>query len=369
MKITLVHYWLESMRGGEKVLENIIDVFPNSGIITNYYNEKKISRHLLKRISKTSFIQDLPFVKLLYRHYLPLYPLALKRIKIKNSDLVISSESGPAKGIQVGDNIPHICYTHTPMRYIWDMQEEYFGKGMKRMFLQPVINYLRNWDYNSAQKLDCIIANSQYVKERIARFWKRESEVIYPPVDTNKFSISKNISEYYLIFGQSTKYKRHDIAVKAFNENKRQLIIIGEGEELPNLKSNAKKNITFLGRVEDNSLKKHLSKCKALIFPGIEDFGIVPVEAMASGRPVIAFDRGGAKETIIDKKTGLFFNEQTPKSLNKKIDEFESIAHSFDPGYIKKHSEKFDKEIFKNHFKKYVEDFVMNYKKNFLSNK
>ena len=363
MKITLVHYWLESMRGGEKVLENIIDIFPDSAIITNYYDEKNISRSLSKRISKTSFIQYLPFVKFLYRHYLPLYPLALNRIKVDNSDLVISSESGPAKGIQVRNNIPHICYTHTPMRYIWDMQEEYFGRGIKRVFLQPIINYLRNWDYNSAQNLDCIIANSHYVKERISKFWNKESVVIYPPVDTKKFAISKNINEYYLIFGQSTKYKRHDIAVKAFNENKKQLIIIGQGEEIPSLKSKAKDNITFLGRVEDSSMKKYLSECKALIFPGIEDFGIIPVEAMASGRPVIAFNRGGAKETIIDKKTGLFFEEQTPKSLNKKINEFESIAHNFNPNYIRKRSFKFDKEIFKNHFRNFVKNFMINHKK------
>jgi len=358
MNVILVHYWLNSMRGGEKVLEQMIDLFPETKIITNYYSKERISKSILEKIYKTSLINNLPFVEKFYRHYLPIYPFALKNIKVKSTDVVISSESGPAKGIQVPSDIPHICYTHTPMRYIWDLQSEYFGEGMKRKIIQPFINYLRKWDYNTAQKVDFFVANSHYVKNRISRFWGRDSKVIYPPVDTNSFSISNKINDYYLLFGQSTKYKRHDLAVKAFNENKKKLIVIGEGEELTYLKSISKNNISFLGRVNDKLMKNYLSRCRALIFPGIEDFGIIPVECMASGRPVIAFNKGGATETIINKKTGLFFDKQSPDSLNKKINDYELMEHKFDPIYIKNHSLKFDKKIFKQKFLKFINDSV-----------
>ncbi|MBA65643.1 MAG: glycosyl transferase [Candidatus Marinimicrobia bacterium] len=369
MKVFLVHYWLNSMRGGEKVLEQMIDLFPEAKIITNYYSNKRISKPILDRIYKTSLINNLPFVEKFYRHYLPIYPLALKNIKVKSADVVISSESGPAKGIQVPSHIPHICYTHTPMRYIWDMQSEYFGEGMKRKIIQPFINYLRKWDYNSAQRVDFFVANSHYVKKRIRRFWGRTSEVIYPPVDTKNFSISNTIDDYYLLFGQSTKYKRHDLAVKAFNENKKKLIVIGEGEELTYLKSISKNNISFLGRINNKLMKKYLSRCRALIFPGIEDFGIIPVECMASGRPVIAFNKGGATETIINKKTGLFFDKQSSDSLNQKINDFELIEHKFDPLYIKKHSLNFDKKIFKQKFLKFINNSIEFFINNDFSNK
>jgi len=351
------------MRGGEKVIESLTDIFPRAEIITNSYKKSNISNKLSKRITKTTFINKLPCASSLYQYYLPLYPTALKRIHINSVELVISSESGPAKGITVANNIPHLCYTHSPMRYIWDMQDEYFSTGIKRKILQPVINYLQRWDYSTAQKVDYIIANSNFIKKRIKKYWDRNAKVIYPPVNVNKFQINETINEHYLLFGQHVKYKKSELAVRAFNENKRKLVVMGGGEEVPYLKSIANNNIIFLDRVNDEVMKKYLSSCRALIFPGIEDFGIIPVEAMACGRPVIAYNAGGAMETVIEGETGLFFNSQTVNSLNKKIDDFEKIENHFIPDVIRNHALKFDKEIFKNHFKEYVDYCIADFKR------
>ena len=360
---TIVHYWLNRMRGGEKVIESLTVIFPRAEIITNSYKKSNISNKLSKRITKTTFINKLPCASSLYQYYLPLYPTALKRIHINSVELVISSESGPAKGITVANNIPHLCYTHSPMRYIWDMQDEYFGKGLKRKILQPFINYLQRWDYTTAQKVDYIIANSNFIKKRIKKYWNRSAEVIYPPVDVKKFKINNITNEHYLLFGQHVKYKKSELTIHAFNENKKKLVVMGGGEELPYLKSIANNNIIFLGKVEGDIMKKYLSGCRALIFPGIEDFGIIPLEAMACGRPVIAYNAGGAMETVIEEETGLFFNSQTVNSLNKKIDDFEIIENQFIPDVIRNHALKFDKKIFKNHFKEYVDYCIADFKR------
>ncbi len=352
---TIVHYWLNGMRGGEKVIESILDIFPNSEIITNVYIKDNISDKLSNRVKKTTLIQYLPKSLKFYQYYLPLYPLALSKIKINSVDLVISSESGPAKGINVSRKIPHICYTHTPMRYIWDMQDEYFGNGLKRKTIQPIINFLQKWDYSTAQKVDYIIANSNFVKDRIKRIWNRESVVIYPPVDTDIFKRNQTIDDFYLLFGQHVKYKKSELAIRVFNENSRKLIVMGGGEELPFLKSIAKDNIVFLGSVDDETKNKYLSSCRALIFPGVEDFGIIPVEAMACGRPVIAFNKGGATETVKNMVSGLFFDTQTEKSLDAVINKYESVEDQFIPDNIREYSIRFDRKVFQEKFKEYVE--------------
>ena len=308
-------------------------------------------------------INNLPNAKKLYQYYLPLYPLALKMIHINSGELVISSESGPAKGINVSNHIPHICYTHTPMRYIWDMQKDYFGAGIKRKFIQPIINYLQTWDYNTAQKVDYIIANSHYVKGRIKKVWNRNAIVIHPPVETKNITINEKIGEHYLLFGQHVKYKKSDLVIEAFNENGKKLIVMGGGEEIPYLKSFANNNITFLGRVDEETKEKYLSSCRALIFPGIEDFGIIPVEVMAHGRPVIAFNEGGAKETVKENISGLFFKYQTVRSLNEKIEHYESIEDQFVPLDIQRYSYKFDQYVFQKKFKDYVELCLVDFNK------
>jgi glycosyltransferase involved in cell wall biosynthesis len=364
---TIVHYWLNGMRGGEKVVESIIDIFPKSKIITNIYSEKNISEKISKRSVKTTFINNLPNARKLYQYYLPLYPLALKMIHIDSGELVISSESGPAKGINVSNHIPHICYTHTPMRYIWDMQKDYFGTGIKRKFIQPIINYLQTWDYNTAQKVDYIIANSHYVKGRIKKVWNRNSIVIHPPVETKNITINNNVEDHYLLFGEHVKYKNSELAIEAFNDNGKKLIVMGGGEQVPYLKSMAKDNISILGRVNEETKRKYLSTCRALIFPGIEDFGIIPVEAMAYGRPVIAFKEGGATETVNESISGLFFNNQTVRSLNGTINHFEKIENQFISENIQNYSHRFDKSVFQQKFKDYVNSCIEDFKKTDVS--
>jgi len=360
---TIVHYWLNGMRGGEKVIESILDIYPQSQLITNLFEKDKISKKIRDCNVKTTFINSLPFSSKYYQYYLPFYPSALSRLKVDTADFVISSESGPAKGINVANNIPHICYTHSPMRYIWDMQDEYFGVGYKRKLLQPVINYLQRWDYSTAQNVDYIIANSHYVKERIKRVWDRNALVINPPVETKNIILNENIGEHYLLFGQHVKYKKSELAIHAFNENRKKLVVMGGGEQVPFLKSKARDNIIFLGRVNEETKRKYLSTCRALIFPGIEDFGIIPVEAMAYGRPVIAFNEGGATETVIESISGLFFNNQTVNSLNVTIDKYETIEDEYVPENIQKYSYKFDKSVFQNKFKDYIEECLIDFQK------
>jgi len=367
LNTVIIHYWLKRMRGGEKVIESIVDIFPEADIITNLYSKNNISSKLSKRIKKTTFINQLPFASFFYQYYLPLYPTALKRIHIDSAELVVSSESGPAKGINVANNIPHICYTHSPMRYIWDMLDIYFGTGTKRKILQPAINYLQKWDYSTAQKVDYIIANSNFVKKRINKYWKRKSTVIYPPVDTNQFGISDNINENYLLFGEHVKYKKSELVVRAFNVNKKKLVVMGGGNKLQYLKSIANDNIIFLGRVNIDVMKKYLSSSRALIFPGIEDFGIIPVEAMACGRPVIAFNEGGATETVLENVTGLFFKYQTLDSLNDTLKQFENIESQFVPKNIQNYSHKFDKSVFQKKFKEYIDTCLVDFNKTGVS--
>lgn len=349
MKVAIVHYWLIKMRGGEKVLEAICEMFPHADIYTHVYNPDTISIKINQHKIITSFINKLPWANRLYQSYLPLMPFALKRLDLAGYDLVISSESGPAKGIVVDSGARHICYCHTPMRYIWDMYDEYRNNAgfVTRVFMSLFIRYLRKWDKETSKGVDEFIANSKFVQQRIKNIYGRESKVIYPPVSVEEFYISDVTEEYYLYAGELTQYKYPQLAIDAFNISGRKLIVIGEGGMEKELKSVAKSNIQFLGRQSFEQLKFYFSHCRALVFPGIEDFGIIPVEVMASGRPVIAFRDGGALETVVEFETGLFFNEQTPDSLNATIDEFEKNEDVYVPSNIRSVVERFSKERFK----------------------
>lgn len=352
---TIVHYWFNGIRGGEKVVEAILDLFTEKSLVSNIFTKDISLKAFNPHYKKATFINYLPFSNSMYQYYLPLYPLALRMINIKNSDLVISSESGPAKGIKVSKKIPHICYTHSPMRYVWDMRDEYFGIKMKRRIINPMLNYLQNWDIESARKLDYIVANSKFVRKRINKFWGRNAEVIYPPVDTQVGYLNPKVEDYFLLFGQHVKYKKSELAIRAFNQNGKKLIVMGTGEEIPYLKSIANGNIEFLGRVDERTKSNTLSSCRALIFPGIEDFGIIPVEAMSFGRPVIAYKRGGAEETVIDELSGMFFKQQTISSLNTAIKNFIGNETSFNPKNIQEHSFSFDKSKFLEKISHYIE--------------
>lgn len=350
MKVAIVHYWLVTMRGGEKVVESLCELYPQADIFTHVHIPEAISPTINRHKITTTFIQKLPLATTKYQSYLPLMPLALEQLDLREYDLIISSESGPAKGVLTRSDALHVCYCHTPMRYVWDMYFEYRAattSRLKKLLMLPLIHYLKMWDYISVGRVDYFIANSNFVAGRIAKHYRCTAEVIHPPVATLDFSPSTDHDDFYLVVGQLVNYKRIDIAVDAFNSLGKRLVIIGEGETLAELKRRAQPNIEILGRQPFSVIKDHLRKCRALIFPGVEDFGIVPVEAMACGKPVLAFKAGGALETVIDGVSGLFFDEQTSDSLIEVVQRFESIEITFDALRIAEHSHLFDKEIFK----------------------
>lgn len=352
MKVAIVHYWLVNMRGGEKVLEALCELYPEADIYTHVYDPRNISETIKRHHIKTSFIQRLPNAIAWYQNYLPLMPFALRFFNLKQYDLVISAESGPSKGMRLSKNALHICYCHSPMRYVWDLFDEYFRsvglfkKGMMLLCMKP----LRIWDRWTAKRVDQFIANSTTVQRRIRDCYGRESIVIHPPVDLEAFQISSKVDDYYLLFGQVIQYKRPDLAIKAFNASGRKLIVVGQGNMLNDLMKIAKPNIQFMGRLEDSQIQRLVSQCKALIFPGLEDFGIIPVEVMSSGRPVIAYGQGGVLDTVIDGQTGIFFSEQTVASLNAAIDKYEKTGDQFIPKNIQASTEKFSKAQFKTQF-------------------
>lgn len=361
MKVAIVHYWLINNRGGEKVLEALCELYPDADIYTHYYEaENFIGTVIAEHKITQTFISKLPFAKRFYQSYLPFMPLALEEIDLTGYDLIISSESGPAKGIIPPPGVAHICYCHSPMRYAWDMYHEYKSRAnfLKRYLMPLLMHYLRRWDQMSAMQVSHFVANSHFVAKRIKTYYGRTSEVIYPPVSFDEFSLASNVGDFYLLLGQLVSYKKADLAVKAFSASGRRLIVVGEGEQLRELQDLASSNIEIRGRLPFCEIKSLLASCRALIFPGVEDFGIVPLEAMASGRPVIAFNKGGALETIVDGKTGVFFNQQTVDSLNGAVELFEEKFVDFDSHFIRAHAEKFNKDRFKRQFERFANSAI-----------
>jgi glycosyltransferase involved in cell wall biosynthesis len=360
MKVALVHYWLVGMRGGERVLEALCRLFPDADIFTHVYDPDSVSPIIRSHRIRTTFIQGLPAAKRLYKGYLPFMPLALERLDLREYDLVISSESGPAKGVIPRPDAAHICYCHSPMRYAWDMRGDYLaGRSLPiRLAMEASLHYLRAWDTVSAARVDRFIANSAFTAARIRKYWRRDSEVVYPPVDIDRFSATGRDEGYYLWLGQLVAYKRPDLAADAFSGTGRRLVIAGKGEELAALKKRAGREIEFV-HPDDAEAARLLEGCRALVFPGIEDFGIVPVEAMAAGKPIIAYRAGGASETIIDRSTGIFFDEQSPAALRAAVDRLEADRSWVDPAAIRRHSELFRKERFNECLRRIVDDELL----------
>lgn len=354
--VALVHYWLDSYRGGEKVLEALCELFPEADIFTNVYVPEKIPPTIRQHNIETTFIQKLPLARRFSRNYLPFMPLALEQLDLSGYDLVISSESGPAKGVITGPDTLHICYCHSPMRYLWDQYSLYKKKCsfFRKILMAPVFHYLRQWDVLSANRVDRFVANSHFVSRRIRKYYRRNAEVIHPPVEVDRFRWDGEPEDYYLTIAGLVPYKRIDLIVDAFNENGRPLIIIGGGSEKANLQKRSGDNIQFFGHVSDDILDEKIERCKALVYAGVEDFGIVPVEAQAAGRPVIAFGRGGVLDTVIDGKTGIFFQEQSVTSFNNAIEEFEANEDQFDRWQIRRQAESFSREIFMDKIKSFI---------------
>ncbi|MFA7230797.1 MAG: glycosyltransferase [Victivallaceae bacterium] len=357
MKVALLHYWLTNIRGGEKVFLELCEMFPDADIFTHVISSEIKGTYFPARKVYTSFINNLAYAEKLYKNYMPLMFMATRTFDLTGYDLIISSESGPVKGIKKPE-ARHVCYCHTPMRYLWDMFDDYYKAAplYKKWAMKLLKNYLRQQDLLSAESVDAFIVNSEFVKERVKRIYNRDAKVIYPPVEVEFFQQRTNDfqNDCYLLAGELVQYKRPDIAIKAFNANGKKLVVAGAGEELNALKLIARSNITFTGRISDEKMRELYSNAIALIFPGIEDFGIVPLEAQATGTPVIAYGCGGALETIIDNKTGLFFPEQTSESLNMAINKFENTKTTFDSEKIKLHTQSFAKSRFAAEIKKYL---------------
>ena len=361
--MAIIHDWLTGMRGGERCLEILCELFPQAHLYTLVYISGSVSPLIEQMPIKTSFIQKLPFSKRGYRKYLPLFPMAVEGFNLKGYDLILSCSHCVAKGIIPPPDALHISYMLTPMRYAWDMYGEYFEQKSSKM-IPLFIHYLRMWDVTSSQRVDHFLCISNHVKNRIKKFYRREAEVIYPPVDIHRFNIQDKRGDFFLIVSSFVPYKKINLAIEAFNRIGYPLKIVGSGPEEKKLKSMAKSNVEFLGWQPDDVVADCYSKCRALIFPGEEDFGIVPLEAMACGRPVIAYGRGGALETIIpydgqsqSKRggpTGLFFHEQSLDSLIDAVGRFIQIEKEFDPVAIRKHTIHWDREIFKEKIKIYI---------------
>lgn len=348
LKVAIVHYWLVGMRGGEKVVEALCEMFPQADIFTHVYVPGAVSETIRSHTVKTSFINRLPAPARLYKRYLPLMPLALEQLDLRGYDLVLSSESGPAKGVIPPPSARHLCYCHSPMRYLWNMFHEYREQSgrLTRLMMPPLAHYLRQWDTVSASRVDRYVANSRVVAARIRRYYGRDAEVVWPPVEVGAFEPVEpsERGDYMLMVGELVAYKRPDLAVEAFNRMGRKLVVIGGGEMLGRIRALAGPMVTVLGPQPFAELHRHYARCRALIFPGEEDFGIVPVEAMASGRPVIAYGRGGATETVAPAVSGILFDEQSVDALIDAVEGFRDAE--FDPARIVAHAAQFSREIF-----------------------
>lgn len=348
MRVAIIHYWLVGMRGGEKVVEALCEMYPQADIFTHVYVPEMVSDRIRQHRVIPTFVNALPRASTMYKTYLPLMPLALEQLDLRGYDLVISSEFGPAKGIIVPPEAVHVCYCHTPMRYIWNMYHDYRQSAgwLARRMMPSLTHYLRMWDVSSAMRVDSFVANSTTVAGRIRRYYGADSIVIHPPVDIDAFSpvSPAEVSDYFLMVGELVSYKRPDLAVRAFNEMKLNLVVIGGGEMLDEIRQLAGPTVKVLGSQPFDVLKQHYARCRALIFPGEEDFGMVPVEAMASGRPVVAYGRGGAVETVARGLSGVFFAEQTVADISSAVRNLSTLE--IDPGKIVAHAKQFGRDQF-----------------------
>jgi glycosyltransferase involved in cell wall biosynthesis len=355
-RLALVHDWLNQIGGAEDVLETLTGMFPGSPIHTSMYWREGMPAAYRDWDIRTTWMDRLPGI---YRHhqpYLPLYPVAFSGLDLSGHDLVLSNKSGFCHGVRTGGAL-HICYCLAPTRYVWDFEAYAAREALSQLLkvaLRPMIAALRRWDYRAAQQVDRFVAISQEIKERIRRYYQRDAVVIHPPVDTQRFRPSNDQENYYLIVSRLIPYKRIDLAVRAFNQLERPLVIAGDGRDREALETLAGPTVTFLGYVPDEKLPGLFARCKAYVLPGVEDFCIAPVQAQAAGRPVIAFGAGGALDTVRDGETGTFFHRQTPEALAKTVRAFDPEA--IDPQACCVNAERFDVTVFRRKLNRFVQE-------------
>lgn len=364
MKIAIAHDYLIQMGGAERVVEVLHDMYPEAPIFTTVYSGSRLLDTLKDADIRSSWLQRVPGGKTYFKGMLPLYPLAIQGFDFSGYDIVLSSSSAFMKSIQVPKNTFHLCYCHTPMRFAWDYDtyiERQRQPGMLKKLLKIYIRRLKSWDQRTSANVNQFVANSSVVQRRIQNYYQREADVIYPPINTSRFQRSDRVGDYYLIVSRLVSYKRIDLAVEAFSQSGLPLYIVGDGPDRKRLAEMAKPNVRFLGRLEDAQVNRLMSECRAFIFPGEEDFGITPLEANAAGRPVIAYQAGGALDTIVPYVNGVFFQNQQVDDLLAAVAEVE--RYDWDVGKIVEHAKKFDEHSFKEQFKRYVEQSYVNFLK------
>jgi glycosyltransferase involved in cell wall biosynthesis len=355
MKIAVVHDWLTSFRGGEIVLDAILQAYPNADLFTLFHLPGKTNDRIENRKIITPFTNKLPFRASKYRYYLPLFPMAIESLSFKGYDLIISSSHCVAKGIIPHPNSIHISYIHTPMRYVWDMQYDYFPKtGIFSLFIDYISNYLRMWDVTSSTRVDEYLCNSRFVEKRINKYYRRDAKVVFPPCVPNDFQVQfEKKEDFYIMVSAFAPYKKIDIAIEAFRQNGKQLKIFGSGQYEKQLKKNLPSNVKIYSGYSRKDILPEWKKARGFVFPGVEDFGIAPVESQWFGTPVLAFSEGGALETVVEGKTGAFFSEQTPESLNSAISRLESVP--LDAKTFENHLSQFTLEKFINEIRSSVD--------------
>ncbi|NPA60463.1 MAG: glycosyltransferase family 4 protein [Epsilonproteobacteria bacterium] len=358
MKIAIVHDWLVTNAGAEKVLKSIVELFADADIfsLVDFLSDVQREDIIAGKPVTTSFIQNLPLAQKHFRNYLPLFPKATESLNLTTYDLVISSSWAVAKGVKKREGALHISYCHTPIRYAWDLYDEYTSNlsQPKKFLVEKSLQYIRKWDLDTVSRVDYFLANSKFVQERIARTYEREATVIYPPVDIEKFTLCEEKEDFYLSASRLVPYKKTKLIVEAFNAMPdKKLVVIGSGEEYESIKKIANANVEVLGYQEDAVLLEYMQKARAFVYAAVEDFGIVPVEAMACGTPVVALGVGGTKESVSEGISGVHFLKQTKESIIEAIAKFESM--NFDAKTISKYAQKFSKKEFQQKF----EDFVL----------
>lgn len=367
MQVALVHEWFNEVAGSEKCVGEFNHLYPDADIfaLVDWLDEANRSNLLGGKQTRTSFVQSLPFARKHFRQYLPLFPLAIEQFNLDKYDLVLSSSHLVAKGVLTHHGQLHVCYCHTPVRYAWDMYHDYLRGGnlqngsVRSWLSRHTLHRLRIWDVVSSNRVDHFIANSHYIRKRIQKIYRRDAHVIYPPVDTDRFSLSTDKDDYYLAFSRLVPYKRMDLIVQAFANTTRKLVVVGNGPEMEKLRALATANIEFLGFQDDANVAHLMQNAKALVFAALEDFGIIPVEAQACGTPVICLNQGGTAETVVHGKTGIHFAEQTAAAIRQAVDQFEAQQEQFDPEAISQFAQQFSVIRFRydidNHINKLLE--------------